>query len=130
MKVAFVHYWLVGMRGGEKVLEALCEMFPEADIYTNVYIPENVSATIRKHRVYTSFIQKLPFAKRWYQKYLPLMPFALEQLDLSRYDLVISSESGPAKGVIVNPEVLHICYFQFTSSVFRININCFFIRTW
>jgi len=110
VKVALVHYWLVGMRGGEKVLEALCEMFPEADIYTNVYIPENVSATIRKHRVHTSFIQKLPFAKRWYQKYLPLMPFALEQLDLSSYDLVISSESGPAKGVILAPETLHICY--------------------
>jgi glycosyltransferase involved in cell wall biosynthesis len=98
------------MRGGEKVLEALCEVFPEADVYTNVYSPEHVSETIRKHRVYTSFIQKLPFAIKWYQKYLPLMPFALEQLDLSRYDLVISSESGPAKGVILNPETLHICY--------------------
>ncbi len=110
MKVALVHYWLVGMRGGEKVLEALCEMFPDADIYTHVYSPQDVSATIRKHQVFTSFIQKLPFAKSAYQKYLPFMPFALEQLDLSRYDLVISSESGPAKGVILNPETLHICY--------------------
>jgi len=110
MEVAIVHYWLVSMRGGEKVLEALCEMFPEADVFTNVYAPEKVSATIRKHRVQTTFIQKLPLAKRWYQKYMPLMPFALEQLDLSGYDLVISSESGPAKNVILNPETLHICY--------------------
>ena len=110
MKVALVHYWLVNMRGGEKVLEALCEIFPDADIYTHVYSPGDVSETIRKHRVNTSFIQKLPFAKSWYQKYLPLMPIALEQLDLSQYDLVISSESGPAKGVILNPETLHICY--------------------
>jgi glycosyltransferase involved in cell wall biosynthesis len=98
------------MRGGEKVLEALCELFPEADVYTHVYSPEDISETIRKHRVHTTFIQKLPFAKRWYQKYLPLMPIALEQLDLSGYDLVISSESGPAKGVILDPETFHICY--------------------
>lgn len=110
MKVALVHYWLVNMRGGEKVLEALCELYPQADVYTHVYTPEEISGTIRNHKVQTSFIQKLPFAKRWYQKYLPFMPFALEQLDLSGYDLVISSESGPAKGVILDPETLHICY--------------------
>ena len=98
MKVAIIHYWLVQMRGGEKVVEALCEMFPEADVFTHVYDPSQISPTIRRHRVRTTFIARLPYARRLYQAYLPLMPFALEQLDLRDYDLVISSESGPAKG--------------------------------
>lgn len=110
MRVAIVHYWLVGMRGGEKVVEALCELFPEADIFTHVYDPEAVSDTIRRHIIKTSFIQHLPRAQRWYQRYLPLMPLALEQLDLTGYDLVISSESGPAKGVVVGPNAVHLCY--------------------
>jgi len=110
LKVAIIHYWLINMRGGEKVIEALLELFPEADIFTHVYDPSKVSPRIREHTVYTTFIQKLPFARKHYQKYLPLMPNALEQLDLSAYDLVISSESGPAKGVIVRPDALHVCY--------------------
>jgi glycosyltransferase involved in cell wall biosynthesis len=109
-KVAIVHYWLVGMRGGEKVLEALCELFPDADIYTHVYKPERISATIRRHRIHTTFIASLPFATRLYQAYLLLMPYALEALDLSGYDLVISSESGPAKGVLTQPGSVHVCY--------------------
>jgi glycosyltransferase involved in cell wall biosynthesis len=110
MKVAIVHFWLVNMRGGEKVLEALLELFPQADIYTHVYNPNNISDIIRSKRVYTSYIQKLPFSKKLYQKYMPLMPNALLQFDLQKYDLVISSESGPAKGVIANPDAFHICY--------------------
>ena len=110
MKVAIIHYWLVGMRGGEKVLEALCEMYPEADIYTHVYVPEMVSENIRKHRVVSTFINRLPRAPRMYKTYLPLMPLALEQLDLRDYDLILSSESGPAKGVIAPPHALHVCY--------------------
>ena len=110
MKVALVHYWLVSMRGGEKVLEALCELYPDADIYTHVLDPDAISPTLARHRIHTPFIQKLPKATKWYQKYLPLMPMALEQLDLRRYDLVISSESGPAKGIIVSPHACHICY--------------------
>jgi glycosyltransferase involved in cell wall biosynthesis len=109
-RVAIVHYWLVGMRGGEKVIEALCEMFPDADIYTHVYRPERISARIRRHRIRTSFIARLPFAGRLYTYYLPLMPSALEQFDLRGYDLVISSESGPAKGVLTGPDTLHVCY--------------------
>ncbi|WP_188150097.1 glycosyltransferase family 4 protein [Teredinibacter waterburyi] len=109
-RVALVHYWLVGMRGGEKVLEALCELYPDADIYTHVYDPKKLSERLLKHRIFTTFIAKLPNAKNWYQKYLPLMPLALEQLDLSAYDLIISSESGPAKGVITRPDAVHICY--------------------
>jgi glycosyltransferase involved in cell wall biosynthesis len=110
LKVAIVHYWLVGMRGGEKVIEALCEMFPTADVFTHVYRPDRISPTIRCHRVETTFIAQLPFSHRLYQLYLPLMPFALEQLDLTGYDLVVSSESGPAKGVITRPDALHVCY--------------------
>ena len=107
MRVALVHYWLLGMRGGEKVLESLCGMFPEADIFTLFYEPARVSATIRSHRVQCSFLN--PF--RWcYRSLLPLMPLALEQWDLREYDLVISSESGPAKGVITTSNTRHICY--------------------
>ncbi len=110
MKVAIVHYWLVSHRGGEKVLEALLDIWPEADIFTHVYDPEAVSPKLRDRVVRTTFIQKLPWAKKLYKKYLPLMPFALELLDLTQYELVISSESGPAKGILVNPQALHICY--------------------
>jgi glycosyltransferase involved in cell wall biosynthesis len=98
------------MRGGEKVLESLLELFPEADIYTHVYVPEAVSPLIKSHPVYTSYINKLPFAKRLYQKYMPLMINALNEFDLQKYDLVISSESGPAKGVVPNPNAYHLCY--------------------
>jgi glycosyltransferase involved in cell wall biosynthesis len=110
MKVAIIHYWLVGMRGGEKVIEALCEMYPQADIFTHVYAPEMVSDRIRQHRIVPTFINSLPRAARMYKTYLPLMPLALEQLDLRGYDLVISSESGPSKGIIPPPEALHVCY--------------------
>jgi glycosyltransferase involved in cell wall biosynthesis len=110
MKVAIIHYWLVGMRGGEKVIEALCEMYPQADIFTHVYAPEMVSDKIKQHRIIPTFINALPRATRMYKNYLPLMPLALEQLDLRGYDLVISSEAGPAKGVIPSSDALHICY--------------------
>jgi glycosyltransferase involved in cell wall biosynthesis len=110
MRVAIVHYWLLGMRGGEKVVEALCDLFPQADIFTHVYAPDAVSDKIRRHVVKTSFIASLPRARRLYKNYLPLMPLALELLDLRDYELVISSESGPAKGVIVPPSAAHLCY--------------------
>ena len=109
-RVALVHYWLVGMRGGEKVLEALCRMFPQADIYTHVAVPGRLSDTLRRHRIEETFVARLPFARRLYQSYLPLMPRALEQVDLAGYDLVISSEAGPAKGVIAPPDAPHLCY--------------------
>jgi glycosyltransferase involved in cell wall biosynthesis len=109
-RTAIIHYWLVGMRGGERVLERLLRLYPEADIYTHVYNPAAVSDEIRDRQVKTTFIQKLPGSRKHYQKYLPLMPLALEQLDLRGYDLILSSESGPAKGVIVPPGALHVCY--------------------
>lgn len=109
MKVAIVHYWLVGMRGGEKVLECLCELYPEADIFTLVVDRGKLSPTLLKHRITTSFLQKIG-GKRFYQKMLPLMPQALEAFDLSGYDLILSSEAGPAKGIIPPPDSVHICY--------------------
>ena len=110
MKIALVHYWLTTMRGGEKVLEELCRLYPQADIFTHVIDPARISPVITSHRITTSFIARLPRARRHYQKYLPLMPMALEQLDLRGYDLVISSESGPAKGVVTGENTLHLCY--------------------
>jgi len=107
MRTAIVHYWLLNMRGGEKVVEALCRLMPDADVFTLFYDPERVSETIRRHHVQASFLQ--PFRKG-YRSLLPLMPLALESFDLREYDLVISSESGPAKGVITSSSARHICY--------------------
>ncbi|WP_337925400.1 glycosyltransferase [Croceicoccus gelatinilyticus] len=109
-RVAIIYHWLVQMRGGERVLERMLDLFPDADIYTHVYVPEKISARIRMHRVRTTFINRLPGAAKHYQKYLPLMPAALEELDLRGYDLVISNETGPTKGVIPAPDALHACY--------------------
>ena len=109
-RVAIIHYWLVNMRGGERVLERLINLYPDADIFTHVYVPEAMSQTIRSRPVKETFIAKLPGARKHYQKYLPLMPHALEHLDLRGYDLVISSESGPAKGVVTMPDARHVCY--------------------
>jgi glycosyltransferase involved in cell wall biosynthesis len=92
------------------MLEALLEMFPEADIYTHVYNPKAVSSLINNHRVITSRINSLPFAKKLYQFYMPLMPNALMDFNLQSYDLVISSEAGPAKGIVPNPNAYHLCY--------------------
>ncbi|AUM13745.1 glycosyltransferase [Ketobacter alkanivorans] len=110
MKVAIVHYWLVNMRGGERVIEALLEIYPHADIFCHVVDPESVSPNILSRIKGTTFINRLPLSKRLYQSYLPLMPLALEQLDLTSYDLIISSESGPSKGIIPGPDAIHICY--------------------
>jgi glycosyltransferase involved in cell wall biosynthesis len=107
MRVAIVHYWLLKMRGGEKVVEALCRMFPEADLFTLFYDPAGVSEVIRSRRVTASFLNPL---RRHYRSLLPLMPLALEQFDLRDYDLVLSSESGPAKGVLVSSTARHVCY--------------------
>ncbi|MEO1724932.1 MAG: glycosyltransferase [Pseudomonadota bacterium] len=109
-RVAFVHYWMLKMRGGEKVLEELLKIWPSADIYTHVVDREALSPVFSNVRITETFVGSLPRAKRHYQKYLPFMPRALEELDLSAYDLVISSESGPAKGVIARPDALHVCY--------------------
>ena len=110
MRVALIHYWLIDFRGGEKTLKAISDIFPQSDIYAHVIDASLVARVFPNHRVTPTFISRLPFAKRLYQNYLPLMPFALEQLDLRKYDLVISSESGPAKGVLTSSDARHICY--------------------
>jgi glycosyltransferase involved in cell wall biosynthesis len=107
MRTAIVHYWLLGMRGGEKVVEALCRLVPDADIFTLFYDPAKVSETIRSRRVTASYLNPL---RRHYRSLLPFMPSALESFDLRGYDLILSSESGPAKGVLTPSASRHICY--------------------
>jgi glycosyltransferase involved in cell wall biosynthesis len=107
MRAAIVHYWLVNMRGGEKVLEALCRLLPDADIFTLYYDPARVSPFLRSRRIHASFLNPL---RRHYRSLLPLAPMALEQFDLRGYDVVVSSESGPAKGVLTASGTRHICY--------------------
>ena len=110
LKTAIIHYWIVAERGGEKVLRALCDLFPDAVIFTHVADYDLAARLYPGHEIRTTFISRLPFSKKHYQSYLPLMPMALEELDLSEFDLVLSSESGPAKGVIAPPSAPHICY--------------------
>lgn len=109
MKVAIVHDWLVVYGGAERVLEQIIECFPEADIYTLVDFLED-RAFLKGRPVYTSFIQKLPSARKHYRDYLPLMPLAIEQFDVSGYELVISSSYAVAKGMLTGPDQLHISY--------------------
>ena len=110
MRVALIHDWLTGLRGGEKVLEVLCELYPDATLFTMVYIPDSTSLIIESHPIRTAFTQKLPAVKSLYRWYLPLYPWAVESLDLDGYDLVISSSHCVAKGVLTPPDSTHICY--------------------
>jgi glycosyltransferase involved in cell wall biosynthesis len=110
MRVALVHDWLTGMRGGEKVLEALVGVFPGADIFTLVHVRGSVSAAIESRPIRTSFIQRLPAAARRYRQYLPLFPAAIEQFDLDGYDLVVSSSHCAAKAAVVPGRARHLCY--------------------
>jgi glycosyltransferase involved in cell wall biosynthesis len=109
-RVALVHDWLTGMRGGEKCLEALLAIFPQADIHTLLHIPGSVSRCIESRPIRTSFIGRLPGAERHYRHYLPLFPRAVESLDLSGYDLVVSLSHCVAKGVLVPRSACHVCY--------------------
>ncbi len=111
-KVALVHDWLTGQRGGEKVLEVLCELFPEAPIFTLFHFSGSQINNIEKKQIVTSFIQKLPFIKNKYRYYLPLYPIAAELFDLQDFDLVLSSSHSAAKGVIPRPDALHISYIH------------------
>ena len=110
LRIAIVHYWFTGYGGGERVIEAFAEMFPQADFYALVAGRRSIPPALRGRRLTTSFVGRIPGTRRWYRHFLPLFPYALEQFDLSGYDLVISSESGPAKGVITPPGTCHICY--------------------
>jgi glycosyltransferase involved in cell wall biosynthesis len=108
--IAIVHDWLTGMRGGEKCLEILCELFPQATLFTLLHNKGSVSPTIEQMNIQTSFVQHLPFARTQYRRYLPLFPTAIEELNVKDYNLIISSNHCVAKGVIPSAEALHICY--------------------
>jgi glycosyltransferase involved in cell wall biosynthesis len=110
LRVALVHYWHIRRRGGERVLEVLADMFPQADIFMIVYDRAALSSSLRSHKIFTSFLQKLPKVTRYHRALLPLLPLALEQLNLDDYDLVISQEAGPAKGIITRTNTCHVCY--------------------
>jgi glycosyltransferase involved in cell wall biosynthesis len=109
-RVALVHDWLTGMRGGERCLEVLCELFPDAPLFTLLHVPGSVSPVIERRRIVTSFVQALPRAAARYRHYLPAFPLAISRLDLSGYDLVVSMSHCVAKGVRVPPGALHLCY--------------------
>jgi len=110
MTTALVHDWLTGMRGGERVLESLCGLYPDADIFTLYHRRGSVSPTIEQHLITTSFVQRLPLAGSRYRQYLPLFPMAVEQFDLDPYDLVISSSHCAAKAVVPPGGARHLCY--------------------
>jgi glycosyltransferase involved in cell wall biosynthesis len=110
MRTALIHDWLTGMRGGERVLEALCGLYPDADIFTLYHRKGSVSAAIERHRIHTSFVQRLPMAATYYRQYLPVFPMAIEQFDLDDYDLVISSSHCAAKAVVAPGRARHLCY--------------------
>jgi glycosyltransferase involved in cell wall biosynthesis len=110
MKVALVHDYLNQMGGAERVVLALHEMFPDAPIYTSIYDPKRVDIAFQSIDIRTSFMQRFPLVKKHHQPYLPFYPFAMERLDLRGFDLVLSSSSAFAKGIITRPETIHICY--------------------
>jgi glycosyltransferase involved in cell wall biosynthesis len=109
-RVAIVHDWLTGMRGGERVLDAICEIYPDATVHTLVRVPGSVSRRIEAHRIETSVAQALPRPGRFYRHYLPLYPAIVETLDLDRYDLVISSSHCAVKSVVRTGRAVHVCY--------------------
>lgn len=111
MRVAVVHEWLESYAGSERVLEQILLQFPEADLFTLVdFLPADCRAFLRGRAVRTSFLQKLPLARRMFRNFLPLMPLAVEQFDLSAYDVVISSHHAVAKGVLTRADQFHVCY--------------------
>ncbi len=111
MKVAIVHEWFASYAGSERVVEQLLHLYPQADLFSLVdVLPQSARAFLQDKPVQTSFIQSLPFARKRFRSYLPLMPLAVEQFDLRSYDLILSSHHAVAKGVLTRPDQLHICY--------------------
>ena len=110
MKLALVHDWLTGMRGGEKALEVLCERFPDAEIFTLVHARGAVSPIIERRPIHTSIIQRLPLASRFYRQYLPLMPAAVEQFDFDRFDTILSVSHCCVKSIVRPGAARHVCY--------------------
>jgi len=111
MRVAVVHDWLYTVGGAERVLRQILSCYPNADLFTLFnFLGKEDSANLGARSITTSFLQKMPFVKKYHRAYLPLMPFAIEQFDLSGYDLVISSSYAVARGVITGPNQIHVCY--------------------
>ena len=110
LRVALVHDWLTGMRGGERVLDVLCRMFPDATLHTLVHVPGTVSPAIERLRPHTSFLQHVPNIRRWYRHLLPLYPAAIRLLDVGDVDLVISTSHCVAKSVVAPRGARHLCY--------------------
>jgi glycosyltransferase involved in cell wall biosynthesis len=110
VKVALVHDWLTGMRGGEKALEVLCERYPDADLFTLFHVPGSVSPIIECRRIHTSFVQNLPGVATHYRRYLPLFPAAVNRLDFKGFDLIVSVSHCAVKSVISPPGAVHVCY--------------------
>jgi glycosyltransferase involved in cell wall biosynthesis len=111
-RVALVHDWLTGLRGGERVLQAICELYPEAEIFTLVHVPGSCGPVIESRRITTSFLQRLPGAERSYRHFLPLFPLAIESLDLRGYDRVISTSHAVAKGCRPPRGARHVAYIH------------------
>jgi len=112
MKIAFVHDYLVQYGGAERVLECLCEIYPHASIYTILHNKKAMHGVFGDKRIYTSYLQKFPLAQKWHRAFPVMMAPAIEQFDLSSYDVVVSDSSSYAKGIITRPETLHICYMH------------------
>ena len=110
LRVALVHDWLTGMRGGEKVLEVLCELYPDATLFTLIHNRGSVSPLIERMRIRTSFLQSAPFREKRYRHYLPFFPLAIESFDFRGFDLILSTSHAVAKGAKPAPGALHICY--------------------
>ncbi|MBM3293449.1 MAG: glycosyltransferase family 4 protein [Candidatus Aminicenantes bacterium] len=112
VRIALVHDWLTGRRGGEKVLEVLAELFPRAPIFTLIRFPGSQVQELEARDIRTSFLQGMPFLRKRYRSYLPLYPLAVEQFDLQEFELVLSSSHCVAKGIIPGPEALHVSYIH------------------
>jgi glycosyltransferase involved in cell wall biosynthesis len=147
VRVAVVHHWFVSQGGGERVAEALAQMYPSADLFALVANPEMMPQSLRDRSLRTSILNRIPFANRIYRQLLPLYPLAVEQIDLSAYDLILTSDSGPMKGTIISPSGVHICYchspmrylwdqyHEYRRSMGRISRAAFslsaqYVRTW
>lgn len=112
VKVALVHDWLTGRRGGEKILEILAELYPDAPIFTLIHLRGSQHPALEERDIRTSFIQRMPFLKKRYRSYLPLFPLAAELFDLQEFDFIISSSHCVAKGIIPRPDALHVSYIH------------------
>jgi glycosyltransferase involved in cell wall biosynthesis len=110
MRVAIVHHWFISLAGGERVVDTIASIFPTADVFTLFLDQQKLPPRLYRHKITTSFLDRTPGARRAHRHFLGLYPLAVEMLDLSGYDLVITSDSGPMKGVITDPNATHICY--------------------